>query len=254
MENKLRAKEMKLYPNRITSLLLIALLTWAPNIQAQTTSGEELLKKSKSYHDPDGNWGNQVLRLHIQEPRPQTPFRFSELTLDLNTGAFNLGREYEVGSVVRVITESGEAKVLVNGSEEFSEEIKEELRLDASRNSGYRSFYRLMQGIPMSLDDSTVKEIGKVREEVIDKKAVLAISIELKEPMISSNWLLYISKEDYSVVALRFLHHDTEREDEMIVFDGIYEFENIRVPRFRHWYEADSREYSGSDIIVKELN
>ncbi|RNC84665.1 MAG: hypothetical protein ED557_06715 [Balneola sp.] len=245
---------MKLNPARITFLLLIPFLAGAPNIQAQSVSGEELLHKSKNYHDPDGNWGNQVLKLHIQEPRPQTPFRFSELTLDLQTGAFNLGREYEVGSVVRIITESGEAKVLVNGSEDFSEEIKEELRLDASRNSGYRSFYRLMQGIPMSLDDSTIKEFGEVQEEVFADEAVFAISIELNEPMISGEWLFYISKEDYSVVALRFLHRDTEREDEMIVYDGIYEFENIRIPRFRHWYEADSWKYSGSDIIVKEID
>ncbi len=239
---------------KLSLFFAIALILGSYGVQAQTLSGKELLQKSKSFHDPDGNWGSQVLRIHIQEPRPQTPFRFSELTLDLKTGAFNLGREYEVGSVERIITESGEAKVLVNGSEEFSDEIKEELRLDASRNTGYRSFYRLMQGIPMSLDDSKVKEIGEVQEEKIDEEAVFAISIELKEPMISSNWLLYISKEDYSVVALRFLHQDSEREDEMIVFDGLYEFENIRVPRFRHWYEADSGEYSGSDIIVKELN
>ena len=125
--------------------------------------------------------------------------------------------------------------------------------MDASRNAGYRSFYRTINGLPITLGESIVSQINEVEEVKLNCKEVYSISMELKEPMISDRWLLYLNK-DYYLEAVRFLHNDPEREDEMIIFDGKYTFEAIMVPRFRHWYEAESMEYLGSDVIVKELD
>ena len=236
-------------------IVLVSTLYLGISIQgfSQELTSEFVLEQAMKFHDPDSKWNQTTLSIHIQEPRIQNPGRFSKLTLNTSRGQFSLSRDYEIGEVERLISSEGEAKVLVNGSISYSEEIKEEYRLDSSRNAGYKTFYQMLYGFPMSLKGDLIKEVSKpVIEEVFDKEYIM-IEFSLSESIISDRWQVYFSKEDYSVRALKFIHEEPDEEDEVILFDGIYTWDGISIPRYRHWYLSDSREYLGSDIIVKEL-
>ncbi|MDR9414718.1 MAG: hypothetical protein RI564_00445 [Gracilimonas sp.] len=233
------------------------LIVFGFHAQAQhaTTTGTEILERSKQKHDPDGQWSNTELSIHIQEPRIQNRLRYSQLAMYTKTGYFKLVRDSEPGIIERIIDHEGNAQVLLNGSPEIADDIKEKYRLGADRNTGYRSFYRLMYGLPMSLTEDVVEEIGKPKESNFAGQEVYSLEIELKEPMISKKWELMLDRVDYSMVALKFDHaDDSNRPNEVILFDGKYRWEGISIPRFRHWYHEDSGAYQGSDVIVNNLD
>lgn len=236
-------------------IVLVSSLFLGISIQgfSQGVSSEFVLEQSTKFHDPNSKWSQTTLSIHVQEPRIQNPGRYSKLRMEMSTGSFSLSREYDIGEVERIISDVGELKVLVNGSANYSEEIKEEYRLDSSRNSGYKTFYQMLMGFPMSLKGDLVEEVSQISTEAVFGTEYLMIEFILRESIISEVWQVYFSKEDYSIRALKFIHGNLEEEDEIIIFDGAYTWDSITIPRYRHWYLSESKEYLGSDIIVKEL-
>lgn len=217
-------------------------------------SSSHILEKSRQQFDPDSNWNRAEFRLHIREPRPQTPARYSELILNNQTGYFRLSREYEVGEIVRLVDESGISEILLNGSDEISDDVIEKYRLYEEGNYSYRNFYKIILGLPVTLNDQIVREIGKTGSEIYNGTEVYNISVELNEPLISKRWELLISKNDYRIRALRFVHApEDEKENEIIIFEGEYSTDGMKIPRFRHWYLEESNEYLGSDLILGEI-
>lgn len=236
-----------------TILFFTLLLTGSHSGQKSSCSNSTyIIEQSQKLHDPDGNWGKAELLIHIQEPRLLNLKRYSGLTLNNKTGYFKLFRDSEVGIVERIIDKEGNSTVLLNGSSQIGEELVDEYRLGADRNAGYRSFYELMYGLPMSINEEVWANIQDAETTSLEGQEVYKVRIELKESMISKNWELMIDPADYSLVALKFDHSDDpDRPNEIIMFDGEYSFEGISIPRFRHWYHEESGEYRGSDIIVK---
>lgn len=219
-----------------------------------TETSREILQESRDVYDPEGRWHNMRLSIHIQEPRPQTPQRYSELMLDNESGAFRLSRTYEPGIIERRISADGKSQILLNGSTDIPASIREQYRLSEESNFGYRNFYRTINGLPMSFTESLWKRLDEAQKGIFDGQAVYKIRAELKEPIISKFWELMIASEDYRLIALRFDHEDEQRPDELIVFNGSFSTGGISIPRYRNWYEYKSRIYLGSDVIVKSLN
>lgn len=220
------------------------------SLEEEAEAGKEIIKKSQQHHDPKGLWSETELSIHIQEPRTGNPQRYSKIILNNKTGYFSLVRDSEIGKIRRLIDEDGKAEVSVNGSTDISAETREEYRLSADRNSGYQRFYQLMYGLPMSLSDDVLAKVEGLKHTHFNGVEVYAVSVELKEPMISKHWELIISKDNYSLLGLSIHSSDTEREGELITFDGQFTFNGISIPRFRHWYEGKSKKYLGSDVIV----
>lgn len=240
-----------------TLILLITFIGLSPissyTPDAFCENSRYILRQSKNAHDPDNEWGDAILNIRIQEPRLQNPQRYSILTLNNKTGYFSLIRDSEVGKVERSIDEEGTPMVLVNGSTQIDEATVNEYRLGEDRNAGYRSFYEMMYGLPMSVSEDKLTGIEKAGLLSLEGQEVYGVMIELEEAMISKHWVLYIDKSDYSLAALKFDHsEDPSRPDEMLMFDGEYKFGEITIPRFRHWYHQESMEYRGSDVILKE--
>tara|TARA_R110000868_G_scaffold259361_5_gene517324 strand:- start:89021 stop:89737 length:717 start_codon:yes stop_codon:yes gene_type:complete len=235
---------------RLVSCIIFSLIIGCTN-PVQNLSGSELLEKSKRYHDPNGSWEKARLSVHIQEPRLGNPLRYSEIRIDNENEYFELNRKIDEGIVSRII-EKGEARVLLNGSENISTEIMDEYRLSEDRNTGYYGFYSLLYGLPMSLNLNEIEGIGGVKESRFNGKDVFKIEVRLKEAIISDIWVLYINKSSYVLEGIELIHNQTDMENERIVFEDEFEFDGIRIPRFRHWYRVESNEYRGSDIIVKK--
>lgn len=192
------------------------------------------------------------MNLHIQEPRIANPHRYSILQLDNSTDFFKLSRNRDQHISEHVIDNNGNSFVLLNGKAETDTALIKKYRLDASRNIGYKSFYQLLYGLPMSLNDS-LKEIVSVSESVFNEEQCFKIEMELKEPVISKFWNLFVSRSTMEIKGVEIIVSDKPDGGERIYFDGLIMVNGIKIPRIRHWHELKSNTYSGTDVIIKEL-
>lgn len=218
----------------------------------QALDAQAILDQSIKVHDPSGNWSEATLNLHIQEPRRQNPQRYSIVTLNNANQSFKLKRNREQSISEHIIDEQGNSVVLLDGKEVTDTTLIKKYRLDPARNKGYMKFYQLLLGIPMSLNEFA-GNIGSVTETTFNDKDCYQIEVELKEPMISDQWFVYISKENNEVQGVDLLNPDAEDGGDRIYFDQTISVDGILIPRIRHWHELKTDNYSGSDLIVKEL-
>ncbi len=214
--------------------------------------GIDLLSKSQSIHDPNGLWNQLELSVYIQEPRIGNPSRYSKVHLNNANGAFELIRNREQHLSKHVIDENGQAKVYLDDSEEIVDSLVEKFRLKPERNLGYRDFYHLMYGLPMSLNDESVSKIGEVGVKYFNDRECYLIPIELKEAMFSKNWVIYIAKDSYKLKGLEIVFPEDTTKGERLYFEGNIDLNGVHIPRIRHWHEYASDEYSGSDIVLKK--
>ncbi len=215
--------------------------------------GTEILKKSIKNHDPNNKWNELEFSIHIQEPRIGNPSRYSILKLNNRDNSFELLRNRDSNISKHVIDKNGVSKIYLNDSEEIEEELVEKYRLKPERNKGYREFYRMMYGLPMSLSEKSVSKFGKVENCVYNNENCYKIPIELKEEMFSKNWLIYISEKEFKFKGMEIIFPEDPLKGEKLYFEGSISIQDIKIPRIRHWYELTNDEYSGSDIIMSEL-
>ena len=220
--------------------------------QEKSLDGLQILNESITAHDSSGTWNRASLNLYIQEPRVSNPLRYSILKLDNSKNTFELSRNRDEYVSKHVIESDGNSFTLLDGKKEIDTSLIKKYRLDPQRNIGYKNFYQLMYGLPMSLN-SYMEKIVSTTEVVFNKEQCYKIEVELKEPMISKHWIIYISKANNRITGIEIVFPDKPNEGDRLYFEGIIKIDGIKIPRIRHWHELKNDAYSGSDIIVKEI-
>ncbi len=221
--------------------------------QAKILSGKEIIAKSIKVHDPNQKWSGIKISIHIQEPRISDPFRYSTVKLNIENGEFELQRNRDDHISTHVVDSTGNAKVLLDGQEKITDSLVKKYKLSAERNKGYRNFYNMMYGLPMALENSITKYLGNTKEVVFNEQECYKISVELKEPLFSKYWHIFVSKKTFECKGVEITFPDDASKGERLYFEGEFFINGIKIPRIRHWYEYSDDQYSGSDIIVKEL-
>lgn len=232
-------------------LILLALCFWSCD-QDRIPAGSKILNNSIAAHDSSNQWRAAKLNFHIQEPRISKPFRYSVLMLDNSTNTFELSRNRDHHISTHGIESDGNSFVLLDGEPEIDSVLVKKYRLDPSRNAGYRSFYQLYYGLPMSLNQS-IGKILNTTEQVFNNEECYKLEIELKEKVISSYWHLFISKSTMQIRGIEIIFPDEPDNGERIYFDKLLFTNGMKIPRVRHWHELSDDSYSGTDIIVKEI-
>lgn len=221
--------------------------------QEKKLDGETILKESITTHDINNNWGKTQLNIHIQEPRVGNPHRYSILNLDNDKNTFRLKRNRGQHISEHIIESGGNSFVLVDGSKDIDSLLVEKYRLNPSRNIGYKKFYHLLYGLPMTLNNS-LQEVKNTSETIFNGKACYKIELVLKEVMFSKHWNVFISKEKKEIKGIEMIVPEKSDGGERIYFEGNILVKGIKIPRIRHWHEFNSDTYSGSDLIIKEMS
>jgi len=234
-------------------LLIILLSSCSVEDESKELTSIEVLNKSIEYHDPNENWDKLEMSIHIQEPRTGNPLRYSVIKLNNNDDSFELIRNRDDHLSKHVIDKSGNLKVYLDDREEIAENLKEKYRLQPERNKMYRSFYKMMYGLPMSLNKNAVNEYGEIESTIYNSQNCYKIPIKLHEEMFSKNWIIYISKSIFEFKGMEIIFPEDNTKGERLYFDGSIRIKDVIIPRIRHWYELQNNEYSGSDVIVDEL-
>ena len=236
--------------------LLVILLCAACSPREDTSpnlTGQEILQKSIAIHDPNQKWKTTSFHFHIQEPRLSNPSRYSEVKWDNAAGTFELIRNRETHLSTHVIDAQGNATVLLDDSEVIADSLVEKFRLMPERNEIYREFYAMMYGLPMALDEEWVEKIGEVTIEEYHDQACYKLPITLKKEMFSKKWQVYLATASFEFKGMEIIDMNDPTKGESLFFDGSIVINGIRIPRIRHWYDYETEDYLGSDIIVNNL-
>jgi hypothetical protein len=213
-----------------------------------------ILDQVTNNYDPSHLWENSEIKVHIQEPRVGNPQRHTKLVLNNAEDYFEMERYRVDGVIKRILSHTGESNTFLNGKSDLSDEVIEKYRLSADRTLGHKRFYKLMYGLPMSINEGTWRKIEPAQPGEYEGKAVYRIRIELLEEMISKYWTLIVTPENYELLAIEFNHPDAPgKEEEVIKLEGEIEVNGIKIPRIRNWYIKGTDEYLGTDIIVEKL-
>lgn len=234
------------------TFLIVLVLILCGCGQEKIPDGQLILEKTILEHDPLHQWDKTKLHIHVQEPRVSNPHRYSILNLDNSNTTFRLARNRDQYLSEHSINRDGNSFVLLDGKAEIDSVLIAKYRLDATRNFGYRNFYRLLYGLPMSLS-TTLKKVINTSESVFNKEDCYKIQIELKEPVISKSWNLYVSKSTMRIRGIEILVPEKASGGERLYFDELVIINGIKIPRIRHWHELNNDMYSGSDIIIQEI-
>ncbi|WP_298313254.1 DUF6503 family protein [uncultured Aquimarina sp.] len=217
-------------------------------------NGREILQKSKKYHDPSNIWGEVSFDVYIQEPRIANSTRYSIIKMNNATGSFELQRNRDQYVSTHIVEENGLTKVLLNNSETIDSTLVAKYRLQTERSSVYQKFYQIMYGLPMALNDQTLKSIDTTAIVDFNDETSYKIELELKEAVFSEFWKLYIRTSDYKLVGLEIIFPNEPDKGERLYFEKDFNYKGIIIPRIRHWHEYQDDSYSGSDIIIKSID
>lgn len=218
------------------------------------SNGHDILLKSIEVHDPNNNWESTEMYIHIQEPRIKNPLRYSEIQINISTGKFELLRNRENHVSKHTIDENGHSKIYLDDSDQIDEKYIDKYKLDPKRNWGYRDFYTTLIGLPMSLEDTSIKEFKVVETRSFNGADCYMVPIVLNKPLFSDLWNLYIDKSTFKFKGIEILFPDDTTKGERLFFDGAIIIDEMIIPRIRHWHEYSNNDYSGTDIIVKQLD
>ncbi|UII75643.1 DUF6503 family protein [Flagellimonas sp. HMM57] len=214
--------------------------------------GRSILEKAMTVHDSLDKWKAATLNFHIQEPRISNPHRYSILKLNNAKNTFELTRNREIHISKHIIESDGNSIVLLDGKVETDTMLIKKYRLDASRNIGYKNFYKLLYGLPMSLENR-IGNVLQTSNSIFKNESCYKVEIELKDAIISKFWNVYISQADMTLKGVDIVFPGEPEKGDRIYFEGIIEVDGIKIPRIRHWHELKNDTYSGSDLVIKEL-
>jgi hypothetical protein len=233
--------------------LLLVLFVLSCQPEETKLYGTDILQKSIQQHDPNHQWSTAEFSLRIQEPRLQNPVRFSEVSINNKTNAFELKRNRGDKVASYGIDAASITTVLLDNQIVQDTAMIAEYMLQHPRVKNYQWFYEVMLGLPMSLDNDILEKIGAVSEVTFNEKKSYRIPIKLKKPLFSDTWNLFISTEDFTLLGIEMVFPDDPNKGERLYFDKTIRIGEMQIPRFRHWCELNDS-YSGSDVIVKQLD
>ncbi|MFT6827271.1 MAG: hypothetical protein ACI9Z3_000694 [Roseivirga sp.] len=238
---------------RILYLSLAFLLLFKTSTQAQETelTGAELLKRSISFHDPNGQWVSIRLELVLDQEMPDSSKRPSKVIIDNKKGDFELsfvknshlftwkvGGQEDTESYMdyRVITDSI---------------ASDTLGLNPERALRWRNYYSYLYGLPMKLTDQGTKVDPKVQSAKFDGKDVLALKVTYDAKVGKDIWYFYFNPETYAMEGYRFYHDEAKNDGEYILISGLEIQNGLRIPKDRAWYTNDESKWLGTDRFIQ---
>ncbi|HKK79456.1 MAG TPA: DUF6503 family protein [Phaeodactylibacter sp.] len=212
-------------------------------------SANEVLRRSLQFHDPAEAWGQQNLRFIIDEPRVGFPERQSIVVLGMADDYFEILRSYDGVPVLRHLSPDS-CYSTVEGERVSAADTAVMARygLQCERTEGFRRFYRLLNGMPMSLFSPEVSLNEGVTEVTVGEAPCYRITARLNQEIISEAWFFDFDQRDYRLRGYGFAN---EEAGEYLRIDGLVRIGQMQLPRMRHWYSQTDSTYLGSDILVE---
>jgi len=222
---------------------------------SQELTGHELLDKTLTYHDPNGNWSSFNSVLIVTMETPDKPNRVTEIKINLPEEYF-YSKATRDNNTTEFILEKDNCKILYNGSADFSEEIAEEKRLSCDRATMYKNYYTYLYGLPMKLKDQGNIIGKKVERKTFHEKEYLVLKATYEEEVGKDIWHFYFDPTTYAMEVYQFFHSKEGSKEvdsssgEYILLTDEVTINNIKMPKNRAWYTNKEDKLLGTDILM----
>lgn len=216
--------------------------------QARKTNSA-FLKKTLSYHDPEGNWQKLKTRLYLSSADTLGKVNRFEIELDNTTGYFAHISRKEGNEVVKGMSE-GKEFYLLNGKSDISNEDRMKYQLTPKGVKWVHSFYEYLYGLPMKLADQNAKAADIQTDEKIEGKTYSVLQVTYDPAVGNDNWFFYLDPQTFALKAYRF-NHGEPGSGEYILLEQEERVQGINIPKVRKWYLNKTNQYLGTDTLLK---
>ena len=211
-------------------------------------SGEELLNKSISYHDPNNSWNNFNGVMNITMTRPDKSQRNSEVEIDILRSFFR-SKVIQDENTIEQIVENDLCKITLNGKSTFSEDEIKKHRLTCDFALKMRNYYTYLYGLPMKLKDPGTIINPSVTTKNFKGKEYLVLTVDYEEPVGKDRWYFYFNPKSYALEVYQFFHEESKNDGEYILLSEEKEISGIKMPKIRSWFYNEKDKFLGTDIL-----
>jgi hypothetical protein len=216
----------------------------------QKNDAQQLLEKSISYHDPEGNWSKLKTRLYLSSTDTagkENPF---QLEIDNETGYFCHVTNKDGKEIVKGVSK-GKDFFLIDGKTEFSEGDQKKYKLNSESVKSVQNFYGYLYGLPMKLTDAGANISDSVSSEEFNGKIYQTIKVAYDPGMGKEVWTFFLDPKTSAMEAYRFMFSAGSDEGEYILLDETLTIDDIKIPKVRKWHFVKGNKYLGTDNLLK---
>ena len=211
-------------------------------------SGEELLNKSISYHDPSKSWNKFNGIINITMTRPDRSMRNSEVEINLPKSYFR-SKVIQDKNTIEQVVENNLCKITLNGKSNFSKSEIEHHRLTCNYALKMRDYYTYLYGLPMKLKDPGTIINPEIAKKVFKGKKYLVLKVDYQETVGKDRWYFYFNTKSFALEAYQFFHKESENDGEYILLSDEKEVNGIKMPKIRSWFYNDKDKFLGTDTL-----
>jgi len=229
-------------------LFLAALISQAS--LSQELTGNQLLEKAISYHDPINSWSSFKGSLGVTMSTPDGKKRVSDITINLPEEYFQVSTAKD-SSIITQTLRKGDCELMLNGNTEISEEDKKTHRLTCERAEMYKNYYTYLYGLPMKLKDPGTIIDPKTQKKTFKGKEYLVLKAAYEKEVGGDIWYFYFDPKSYAMEIYQFFRDESKPDGEYILLTGEEEVSGIKMPKTRAWYYNKDDKYLGTDVLTK---
>lgn len=220
---------------------------------SQTLTGNQLLDKAISYHDPNNNWSTFNSKLNITMQVPNKSNRDSEIHINLPKGRFYL-KAIQDKLTTEYTLEKEKCTIKLNGKSDLDEKTLNTNNLSCDRGTLYKNYYTYLYGLPMKLKDSGANINQKIERKTFKGKEYFVLEVNYDKAIGTDLWYFYFNTKTYAMEIYQFFKTDDKGKQkketgEYILLTSEEVINSIKMPKTRAWYYNKDDQYLGTDIL-----
>lgn len=217
---------------------------------AQDISGNDLLERAISFHDPDSQWKSFKGKLLIEMETPNSSLRRTAIQMDLPANYFKSAVTKD-NYIIESELDKGECTLKLNGSTAILPKIKDSLRISCDRAKFMKNYYTYLYGLPMKLKDPGTIVDPKIVKKSFKGKEYLVLKASYDKEVGSDTWYFYFDPKTYAMEVYQFFHDESKNDGEYILLSEMITVNGMHIPKIRAWYYNKDDKYLGTDILQK---
>ena len=234
----------------LSFLILILVMTTACNSELNS---EQLLNKTISYHDPNGNWNSFNATFSVTMETPNRSNRESIMTINLLDDKFELKATRD-SITTEYYLDKDDCRYGLNGNFNVTDSLAQVHNVSCERGFMYKNYYTYLYGLPMKLRDPGTIIDENVETKTFKGKEYLVLKASYEENVGTDIWYFYFDPETYAMEIYQFFRKDengNQKDDtgEYILLTGEEIVNDIKMPKTRAWYYNKDDKYLGTDIL-----
>ena len=236
------------------TILLFLILTYLKSF-SQNISGEQLLEKAISYHDPEENWKTFNGTLFITMETPNSGKRDSEVTINLPESYFKLISKRD-SLITTHTSDKGACIITKSDSLRIAKQTTKLNRSHCETTELYKNYYTYLYGLPMKLKNPGTNISDKVETKRFKGKDYLTFRVDYDSQVGSDVWYFYFNPTTYAMEIYQFFKTDDKGKikpdsGEYILLKDEAIINHIKMPKARAWFYNKDDTYLGTDILTQ---